>query len=158
MLVMAQNPICGATAARREVLEQHVALRRLLRCVDAAARRVLSGAPANDLELPALMRLLRKTLLDHMAFEERFLVPVLHDVDPWGPERATHFLAEHERQRAVLATLDDEALTGHGAAALAVVLRSLVTDILLDMQEEERDFLTSEVLHDDLVVCDQNGG
>jgi hypothetical protein len=144
---------------RREVLAQHAALRDLLKRADEAAERVLAGAGAPAaLGLPRLIRSVLNALFGHMAFEEEVFLPVLREVDPWGPDRVARFMAEHARQRAELGALAIDARAQDATRDSAQVLRSLVSEILLDMEEEERDFLTEEVLHDDLVVGDQNGG
>jgi hypothetical protein len=153
-----RHPALRPTDVRRLVLVQHGALRRLLASVTGAVTRMMGGAPRNVVELAGLIRLVRRTLDDHMCFEERHLVPALEEVDPWGPERARSFLEEHRRQRAELAALDAELAGDPGEQTLALVLPTLVSDILADMEQEERDFLTPDILRDDLVTPEQDCG
>lgn len=80
-------------------------------------------------------------MLSHMGFEESELVPLLRRSDDWGPEKAAVLLDEHARQRAELNTL----LEGENGAwddrAIALIIETLVGEILEDMQEEEKGVL-----------------
>jgi hypothetical protein len=133
------------------VLEQHVALRSLLqRALDQSTRGLLReglGLP----ELIASTTELHRRLHAHLAFEERALAPILSVMDLWGPERVSELLREHARQRAEVSAILEGIEGGWDAERVAITLRSLVADLLVDMAEEERGCLDAELLHQDVV-------
>jgi hypothetical protein len=136
---------------RRNVLEQHSVLRALLqRALDESTlglRRVGSGLS----DLCSAARELHRRFLAHLAFEERALAPLLGMVDLWGPERVAELLAEHGRQRAELDTIIEGIESGWDAERVAITLRSLATDLLIDMEEEERGCLDFDLLRHELI-------
>jgi hypothetical protein len=85
---------------------------------------------------------LRAKLLSHLAFEERALQPLLGETAAADAGRVLRLREKHARQRAELDTLAE------GAAwepdHLAWAARKLVTDLLRDMDDEERSRLGSE--------------
>jgi hypothetical protein len=137
---------------RERILEQHASLRELLhQSLDATTRAFRPGGPGPD-ELARLIHDLRGRFWAHLAFEERTLLPVLVCLDPWGPERVADLRDEHARQRAELDTLVGGIDAGLDRERLALTLRSLVTDLLIDMEEEEHGCLDSATLRDQIVV------
>lgn len=90
---------------------------------------------ALTLQLAALFHELRARFWAHLAFEERALVPV--HLDLWIRERVEALLSEHQRQRAQLETMVEGIEGEWDVERLALTLRSLATDLLLDMEEEE---------------------
>jgi hypothetical protein len=98
------------------------------------------------------------TITVHLAFEESVLLPILNDDLPLGPERARRLVDEHTRQRAMLGTLHREACLGPELPTLAAKLAFLTSWLLADMAEEERTFVTPDVVRDDVVVVDQDAG
>jgi hypothetical protein len=141
------------SVVRQQVLEQHQALRELFDRLLLVAERTLQGVGAAD--LPGLLAELDTRFRTHLAFEEAKLAPVLAQVDVWGPQRVQQLLAEHTRQRGELETLSAGVASGWDRERLAVALRSLVTELLADMAEEERGCLSAEVLRDDVINIDQ---
>lgn len=80
-----------------QILRQHVEIRARMRGIER-----LADAHA---KVEAL-RHLRVSLVhfaamfeDHLAFEERELIPLVRGVDAWGPERVEAMLEEHREQR-----------------------------------------------------------
>ena len=144
-----------AAAVRDEILAQHSALRRFLEEVAAAARATGAGDESSGRSLCAMCMRLRSRFERHLAFEEATLVPALRQTDPWGVERARRLVDEHARQRQELSTLVALGQMEHDARTVAFVLQTLVSDILIDMEHEERELLVPEVLRDDLIVLDQ---
>jgi hypothetical protein len=139
-------------AVRERVLEQHQHLRLLLQqSLEATTRALRADGPGLD-EISRLVYELRSRFRAHLAFEEMHLVPVLGHVDLWGPERVQDLLEEHTRQRAELETLVEGIRGGWDAERLALTLRSLSTDLLVDMAEEERGCLSAELLQDEIVL------
>lgn len=122
---------------RARVLHEHAELRCLMGDVDLAAGAVLSGVHGAAAHLQSHVARLGTALLDHLAFEERHLVPAVRSR---SPARADAVLREHGRQRDVLHEL--RVMRGdHDARALAGRLPALVGELLLDMACEERDLL-----------------
>lgn len=137
---------------RERVLEQHEALRDLLhQTLDATTRALLPDGPTRD-EVSRLVQDLRARFRAHLAFEERHLAPVLAHVDLWGPERVRELRLEHDRQRAELETLVEGIGSGWDVERLALALRSMTTDLLLDMEEEERGCVSPDLLRDDVMI------
>jgi len=135
-------------AALRELLQQHAELRRIVADCEALIERLDEGEDVAG-ELAHAVAKLRVAFEAHNKHEESLLRPVLIAADAFGPVRVDQMVDEHIREhRAVRATLDDLS-----AEALAETLRTLITHL----EEEERYFLTSKVLHDDLIIVEGGG-
>lgn len=150
----AAAPMTAATV-REQVLEQHGVLRTFLQEALTATTDALRGNADALARLDHIVRALRSRFRAHLAFEERHMVPILAATDVWGPMRVRHLLEEHACQRAELDTLVEGIETDWDAERLAVATRSLVTELLLDMDEEERGCLDADLLRDDVVSIDQ---
>jgi hypothetical protein len=137
-------------SVRAQVLDQHEQLRALLLEAIEQTSRSLRGQ--HELARLALLVLeLRRRFRTHLAFEERKLFPVLAQVDLWGPERVAALCLEHARQRSQLDTLADGMKEGWDVPRVALALRSLATDLLLDMNEEEQVCLNEKMLGDEVI-------
>jgi hypothetical protein len=132
---------------------QHIQLRILFVEVENACRDALDGRgdPA-----PLVHKLVRE-VLDHISVEDRVLLPALREIDAWGETRAAHVAAEHARQREELAALRDLARLGPGDEAARATL-GMISELMIDMDGEERDLLGPDLLRDDLVVISQSDG
>jgi hypothetical protein len=126
-----------------EVKRQHQQLRGLLVTAQAAAQK-----DENRLEIAHLAHEIRRRFRAHLAFEERFLVPVLACTEVWGPDRVRDLIDEHARQRHDLDALIAGIELGWPRSTIAHVLHVIATDLLRDMEEEERDYLGPELLRD----------
>jgi hypothetical protein len=144
-----------ASVVRRQVLDQHQVLRGKLWHLLRITTETLQGTRNDEAGLRMLVLDLRERFRRHLAFEERSLAPLLSASDCWGPQRVEALLAEHERQRGDLEALIEGMAEGWDAGRLAFAARSLTTDLLLDMDEEERGCLAAELLRDDVVSVDQ---
>lgn len=139
-------------AVRERVIEQHQILRQLLQqSLDATTRAFQPQGP-NRREVSRLVYELRARLWAHLAFEERHLAPVLAHLDLWGPERVEELFNEHMRQRAQMEVLVEGIEDGWDVERIALALRSLATDLLLDMEEEERGCASASVLQDEMLI------
>ena len=135
---------------RGQVLAQHEQLRALLFEALEQTSRCLRGQ--RELARLALLVLqVRRRFRSHLAFEERKLFPILAQVDAWGPERVAALTLEHASQRSQLDTLVQGMGEGWGVDHVAVALRSLATDLFIDMSEEERACLSEQLLGDEIV-------
>jgi hypothetical protein len=149
------TPVSPApSVVRATILAQHVVLRERLNGALRVTTSALEGEP-EGVSLSAIVRDLRDRFRAHLAFEERWLVPLLRDADGWGPERVSALLEEHARQRAELDTLIEGIEAGWDAQRLALATRSLVSDLLIDMEHEERSCVSEELVRDDVVNIDQ---
>jgi hypothetical protein len=139
-------------AVRERVLEQHQTLRKLLQQSLDATTRVFQPEGPNRDEVAHLVYELRARFWAHLAFEERHLAPVLAHLDLWGPERVEDLFMEHARQRAQLETLVEGIEKGWDVERIALALRSLTTDLLLDMEEEEHGCVSASLLQDEMMI------
>jgi hypothetical protein len=134
------------------VLEQHEVLRLVLQRLLDETTSALATSTASKDGLVESTRDLANRFRGHLAFEERHLIPILANESCWGQERVAALREEHERQRAELETLMAGVEGDWDAARAAFVVRSLVTDLLLDMEEEERGVLAAECLSDEMTI------
>jgi hypothetical protein len=139
-------------AVRERILQQHCALREVLRRAIQATTSSFEAEGADLAQLAYLAHDLRVHLRAHLSYEELALAPVLAHVDLWGPERVQQLFEEHARQRAELDTLVEGIEDGWDVERLALTLRSLVTDLLIDMDEEERGCLSAQLLGDQMMM------
>jgi hypothetical protein len=147
-----------AGSALKGILAQHGQIRDLLERSQGMAAAALAGEVVPPEMLTSAIGDIRTTMEVHLAFEEKVLLPLLHDDLPLGPARAEILLDEHRRQRHLLAMLHDEAAAGPSFPELAEKLDMLTRWLLEDMGEEERCLLIPDVIRDDNVVIDQNTG
>jgi iron-sulfur cluster repair protein YtfE (RIC family) len=147
-----------AQTARQNIRAQHDRIRSLLVRAGAVAEKALDGhSPSPDAVASAIGDI-HTTITVHLAFEEDVLLPILDDDLPLGPERGRRLVEEHRRQRAMLEGLHREACVGPELPTLAAKLAFLTFWLLADMAEEERTFVTPEVIRDDAVSVDQDDG
>jgi hypothetical protein len=133
------------------VIEQHKRLREMLRIALEASTGALRGSRCDLLTLARVTREMELRFLAHLHFEETALAPVLASADLWGPERVQALLEEHARQRSELRTVVEGIETGWTPETVAVTLRSLATDLLIDMDEEEHGCLQAGVFKEDAI-------
>jgi len=133
-------------SVREAVLDQHRELRALMQAVtDACAREPLARAHDGE-RFVRMIRDLHRCFDAHLEFEESELGPVLAIVDHWGPERLRAMHEDHARQRAQLAALRAGTDAGWPAEQLTIVVRSLVSALARDMDDEERGCLDARLL------------
>ncbi len=154
MLDRAPSLLFPATV-RRHVHQQHAGLRALLRRALDQTTRALRGEGGGLEELVAATRELHRLFLAHLNYEERALAPILLILDLWGLDRVTELQEEHARQRAQLNTILEGLESGWDLPRLALTLRSLATDLLSDMEEEEKGCLEAPALREELLGHDR---
>lgn len=145
------------SVVRDQVLIQHQALRHELGRLEevAADPGVLLGPERRRQHLVELLSALRDHLRGHLAFEERWLAPLLAEGDVWGPQRVRDLLLEHEVQRARVHELVSAAEGGWDLDRLCDATRRLVAELRADMADEEQGCLSEQLLRDDVVAIDQ---
>ena len=143
---------------RDRVLGDHAALRTRVARVEAFSRATLASASGAQ-ELRAETRELIRALEQHMGWEDEHLLPVLSDVDEWGPERVRRMQGDHLEQRELLryasSVLEDPTRALELLARTTLDLARLLQD---DMQDEEEVLLDPSVLRDDIVGVDVETG
>jgi hypothetical protein len=146
--------LLGPGQVRELIMLEHVHLRQLLHRTLAAARSVLDGS-VSDEEVEAMRALARAALtalVSHTELEDRILAPVLETIDAWGQVRATNLRQEHVAQRLALQrALQAVSEAGPASTALlAASIEDVLLDILRDMEREEDDVLSRELLSDEI--------
>ena len=124
--------------ALQTLLAQHRTLRQQIGRVRSAAR-----CGEDPRQLRVSVRALCALLLAHLADEEKLLLPLLQHAAGWGKLRTGLLRAEHAHQRAVLAVLPEEPAHLLGPRAIA-----LCDHLLADMEFEEREVFSAELLQD----------
>jgi iron-sulfur cluster repair protein YtfE (RIC family) len=152
-------PAGDADDARTAIFKQHETIRMLLRAAGTVADLAAGGNRRVADLLPHYLESVRAALEQHLAFEERLILPILAADPPLGPERAQRLRDEHRRQRAELAALSrSREELDVAPARVAQRLRVLVDEFLEDMTAEEYFLLARDVLRNDLVSVDQECG
>jgi hypothetical protein len=147
-----------AATARRTILIQHQRIRALLAHARDIAERALDQVAQPPDAVASAIGDIHTTLEIHLRFEEKVLIDLLNDDLPLGPIRAERLRDEHTRQRATLAALHAEAKAGPLVPMLAAKLAFLTSWLLDDMDEEERNVLTADVVREGIVSVDQSDG
>jgi iron-sulfur cluster repair protein YtfE (RIC family) len=141
---------------RTIILGEHDVLRSRLAEIKAHLGRAATDAAARG-ELPKLLSQFYEQFLKHIAREEHILMPVLADIDNWGPIRIEQMEEEHVEQRATIHELaclqPDPDMKAYTARILA-----FIGEVQADMDAEERECLSRDVLRDDTTSIDAFGG
>ena len=153
------------SSVREAVLAQHRAIAAILGRIDEALERVPGDGGVSDIEtsVAAHLRDRARELHDefraHLAFEERYMLPLVREADAWGAERVDRVLKEHAEQRELLEFLwqrfDDpqthvQVLVSH--------IRDFAEILREDMDHEEGEVLNRDLLRDDVVSIDLEAG
>ena len=141
---------------RRLILTEHANIRRLLRRVERAARRIIRVPLVEERDLAIAHQsalTLCAVMESHFQLENRLLAPALEALDAWGKVRADRLRAEHREQvellHGFLRALERVAQSVPAAPVLASLVQELVDNIRADMQAEEETLLRADLLCDD---------
>lgn len=131
-----------------ELMKQHDALRAMMdQCELFADELEASGGDPSALTREVAK--LRVAFDAHNRFEEQLLRPVLRELDAFGDVRVERMVAAHvDEHGAVRAQLGD------GPTAM---LRDAIDRLRVHLQAEERYFLSSKILRDDLISVEPGG-
>ncbi|HEU4611806.1 MAG TPA: hemerythrin domain-containing protein [Kofleriaceae bacterium] len=131
-----------------ELLSQHESLRKMMdHCEELADE--LDAGKGDPLALTREVAKLRLAFDAHNKFEEQLLRPVLREMDAFGDVRIERMFSDHVTEhREMRAQLGSDATNA---------LRATIDSLRVHLQAEERYFLSSKVLRDDLVSV-ENGG
>jgi iron-sulfur cluster repair protein YtfE (RIC family) len=131
-----------------ELLRQHEVIRQLSVLCDELIQVVEVDASRVP-ELVLAVSRLRWAVTSHNSLEEQLLVPVLSETDSFGAERVARMAASHRAEHAGIGQrLEDPVIAS---------LRQTLGLLRAHLEEEERTFLTSRVLRDDLVTVEGTG-
>lgn len=134
---------------RKRILADHGFLKELLDELDRKAFRVLKGQEDEASALRDLGLSFHSRFAEHLAFEDRYLVPSLRAAGLAGIEHSERLTDEHREQREllsyILSGLEDR---NRPARVVAEQLRSLVELILDDMAHEEMAIVKGAILGD----------
>jgi len=131
-----------------ELIAQHDELRRIMdRCEELADQLDLGKCDAGTLTREIAK--LRIAFDAHNKFEEQLLRPVLRELDAFGDVRIERMFSDHVGEhRAMRLQLGD---------ATTNALRATIDNLRVHLQAEERYFLSSKVLRDDVVNVEPGG-
>lgn len=131
-----------------QLIAQHDELRAIMdRCEELADR--LDAGEGNPLALTREIAKLRLAFDAHNKFEEQLLRPVLHEMDAFGDVRIDRMFSEHvSEHRSMRAQLGDPTTNA---------LRGVIDSLRVHLQAEERYFLSSKVLRDDVISVESGG-
>jgi iron-sulfur cluster repair protein YtfE (RIC family) len=133
-------------------LSDHQKLREQLTKLEQLSRAALAGIQLAPGALRGEAKVLLASLASHMTWEDRYLAPVLLEVDAWGDLRCAQLAEDHREQRNLLEyalrQLCDE---GRPESIVACNLLDLVALLRDDMNEEESALLDESQLRDDVV-------
>jgi len=131
-----------------ELMRQHDGIRAIMdRCEELADQLDIGkGDPGL---LAREVSNLRVAFDAHNKFEEQLLRPVLHELDAFGDVRVERMFIDHVGEhRAMRLQLGDGTTNA---------LRSALDSLRVHLQSEERYFMSSKVLRDDLVRIENAG-
>ena len=97
-------------------------------------------------------------LADHLDVEEQLLVPMLRDMDAWGPLRADELRQHHDQQWRGLKRLRDRVSSPLQPPELAAHIALMVQLLQHELAQEAHELLTPEILRDDVLGIDVEDG
>ncbi len=152
-----RTPTLSPGDVRDRIREEHGRIRRSLMDLQALARGVtldedLAGA------LRANLRCFVVEFSLHLDLEEEILMPVVEQLDAWGPQRAAAMRVEHAEQRQLLRHMFERGSHREDPLGLAEEVDALVLRMFHDMRSEEAELIHDDVLRDDIVAIDQTCG
>jgi hemerythrin-like domain-containing protein len=134
--------------ALAELIRQHDEIRDLIYHCEAMADDLDAGKlePATLLAEVARLRVVFDV---HNKYEETLLRPILRESDSFGEVRVERMVADHiDEHRSMRENL---------GSPLTAELRATLEQLKWHLSTEERYFLTSRVLRDDVVVLESGG-
>ena len=131
-----------------ELILQHDTLRAMMDRCDALADELDAGR-GDPGELTREVAKLRVAFDAHNKFEEQLLRPVLREIDAFGEVRVERMFTNHVDEHREMRTQLGDGPTN--------VLRAAIDSLRVHLDAEERYFLSSKVLRDDLVTLESTG-
>ena len=153
---MSDRPLMPSEV-RRKVLSQHREIEQMLSELEAGVAQLSAGTVDAE-QVKRAAYALRGILELHMTFEEAHMVPAIKEADGFGPERVRHLHAEHAEQRQELDRLVDAIREAGSHDDLASGVTKLANMLRIDIEEEEREYVTDKLLRDSIIPTDTFGG
>ncbi len=153
---MSDQPLMPSEV-RRKVLSQHREIEQMLSELETGVTQLGEGS-VDAQQVKRAAYALRGILELHMNFEETYMVPAINDADGFGPERVRHLHTEHAEQRKELDRLVDAIREASSPDDLAAGVAKLAEMLRIDIEEEEREYVTDKLLRDDIIPTDTFGG
>jgi hypothetical protein len=142
---------------RERILQDHELLRLRLGELEAAVC-TMQVDYASETKVAELVGELMVALTHHTELEDEILAPALLEIDAWGAERSQQLLAHHSSQRAELQGLRRLFSMHLDHDHIARVVMSLIRDLRKDMEHEEQDILSVDLLRDDVIAVEGVSG
>ena len=98
------SSMIAAFEVRQRISADHALLRSLIRALIAISRASERDESQRQIIRDVLGQLCCE-LERHFHYEEEVILPLMRDVDAWGPARAEQLCKEHDHQREVLDAL-----------------------------------------------------
>lgn len=143
---------------RERIISEHERLLGLLEQVDVVARQALGGDTTVEARLRQWAKDLYGFLQAHLHLENEILVPALADTPGFGKERAEALRAEHREQSTVFERVLGRLARKAGPKELATELQELARSLRDDIEREQQEFLSADLLRDDVMPTDTFGG
>jgi iron-sulfur cluster repair protein YtfE (RIC family) len=125
------------------LLAQHDRLRSLLTGLDTRAVGVVRSESRRPAVLDGAFEETAEALSYHMRAEEQAFAELLPRTAAFGRE-LTRLREEHGRQREELERMRRLVASSDDAISLALAVRAFVADVLLDMELEDRRYLSAD--------------
>jgi iron-sulfur cluster repair protein YtfE (RIC family) len=132
-----------ATQVRDILLAQHDRLRSLLAGLDTRAVGVIRGESRRPVALDGAFEETAEALSYHMRAEEQAFAELMPRTASFGTE-LDRLREEHEQQRDELERMRRLAASSDDAISLALAVRAFVADVRLDMESEDRRYLSAD--------------
>ncbi|GIL18870.1 MAG: hypothetical protein BroJett040_26210 [Oligoflexia bacterium] len=139
------------SAIRKTILEDHAQLRTMLKNIETHLQ-----SKKSDLLIKATQEMV-DFFLKHIEREESILAPVLQEIDSWGGVRVDRMKQEHAHQRQEIQLLVSELKQGKMMQIIPRV-EKFMSDLYEDMDSEEKECLSPDLLKDDLVTIGNYSG
>ena len=131
-----------------QLLEQHDTLRAMMDRCDQLADELDQGR-GDPILLTREIAKLRLAFDAHNKFEEQLLRPVLREMDAFGDVRIERMYQDHVGEHREMRTQLGDPTTN--------ALRQAIDNLRVHLAAEERYFLSSKVLRDDVVTVESGG-
>jgi iron-sulfur cluster repair protein YtfE (RIC family) len=143
----------NASQIRQLILDEHAVLRDEMEEIATLLKDVHAKRTEAAARLQHRMNKFYGVFLNHISHENSLLRPVLANIDAWGAVRVEKMDDEHREQRSTIEALTALDPTRDFESYLSRV-QAFVTDIAVDMEEEEHECLSPDILRDDTIVID----
>lgn len=141
---MTHNPKHALT----ELIHQHDQLRDIIYRCEALADELDAGKAEPSTLLAEVARL--RVLFDvHNKYEETLLRPILREADAFGEVRIERMVSDHVNEH--------RTMRENLGSPLTAELRATLEQLKFHLATEERYFLSSRVLREDVVVVEGGG-